>query len=187
MQQIELSQEIPGIRSLFMSRPETAEQLNTLVRTLLHNPHPTLSTGERELIAAYVSRFHTCKYCCNIHGTKAQRQLGNKAEIVRQVLIDPENAPISNKMKALLKIAAKVQSDHKSITADLMEFARSEGANYIEIYDTILIADAFCMYNCYVAGLSAWQHDDVDLYDTVGEQYACEGYLTTPFEVVYLN
>jgi uncharacterized peroxidase-related enzyme len=183
MPHINLPQEFPGIRSLFMFRPETAAPLNALVQTLLHNPHPTLSAGERELIATYVSRLNTCKYCCNIHGAIAQHQLGNNAEIVKQVLADPETAPISSKMKALLKIAAKVQSGGKNVTADDVAFAREEGATDIEIHDTVLIAAAFCMYNRYVDGLATWQPDDEGLYDKMGEQRAREGYLTPPFRV----
>lgn len=183
MPHINLPQEFPGIRSLFMFRPETAQPLNDLVQTLLHNPHPTLSAGERELIATYVSRLNTCKYCCNIHGAIAQHQLGNNAELVQQVLADPETAPISNKLKALLKIAAKVQNGGKNVTSEDVAFAKSEGATDIEIHDAVLIAAAFCMYNRYVDGLATWQPDDADMYDKMGEQRAREGYLTAPFKV----
>ncbi len=183
MPHINLSNEYPGIRSLFIFRPETAAPLNALVQTLLHNPHPTLSAGERELIATYVSRLNTCKYCCSIHGAIAQHQLGNNAEIVQQVLANPETAPISSKMKALLKIAAKVQSGGKNVTGDDVAFAREQGATDIEIHDTVLIAAAFCMYNRYVDGLATWQPDNDELYDKMGEQRAREGYLTAPFKV----
>ena len=183
MPHINLSNEYPGIRSLFVYRPETAKPLNDLVQTLLHNPHPGLSAGERELIATYVSRLNTCKYCCNIHGAIAQHQLGNNAEIVQQVLANPETAPISNKLKALLKIAAKVQIGGKNVTTDDIVLARNEGATDMEIHDAVLIAAAFCMYNRYVDGLATWQPDDADLYDKMGEQRAREGYLTAPFKV----
>jgi len=165
MTQIELTGSIPGIRGLFMYTPETEAPLNALVETLLHSPHPTLSAGERELIAAYVSRLNTCRYCCRVHGNTWQRQVWNNAELVKQVLSDPESAPISNKMKALLKIAAKVQSGRKNLTGQIVKRAHLEGATDAEIYDAVLIADAFCMYNCYVAGLSAWQPDNFELYD----------------------
>ena len=182
MPHINLSNEYPGIRSLFVYRPETAKPLNDLVQTLLHNPHPTLSAGEREMIAAYISRLNTCKYCCNIHGAIASHQLGN-FDVVAQVLADPASAPISQKMKALLKIAAKVQSGGKNVTSDDVSFARSEGATDIEIHDTVLIAAAFCMYNRYVDGLNTWQPDDAAIYDKMGEQRAREGYLTPPLKI----
>src|SRR6201996_1150976 len=137
MPHIDLPEEFPGIRSLFMFRPETARPLNDLVQTMLHNPHPTLSAGERELIATYVSRLNTCFYCCNIHGAIARHQLGNNSNVVEQVLADPETAPISQKMKALLKIAAKVQSGGKNVLPADIDLARSEGATDIEIHDTV--------------------------------------------------
>jgi uncharacterized peroxidase-related enzyme len=183
MPHIELPHGIPGIRSLFVFRPETAVPLCDLAQVLLHDPHPTLSAGERELIAAYVSCLNTCKYCTNSHSAIAKHQLGNNGDIVKKVLTDPENAPISNKLKALLKIAAKAQSGGKNVSSDDIEFARDEGATDMEIHDTVLIAAAFCMYNRYVDGLATWQPDDEELYDKMGEQRAREGYLTAPFKV----
>jgi len=183
MPHINLPKEFPGIRSLFMYRPETAVPLNNLVQTLLHNPHPSLTAGERELIATYVSHLNTCKYCTTIHGAIAKHQLGNDAEVVKQVRIDPEQADISNKLKALLKIAAKVQQGGKQVTSEDVEFAKGEGASDIDIHDTVLIAAAFCMYNRYVDGLATWQPDNEELYDKMGEQRAREGYLTAPPKV----
>ena len=166
-----------------MYRPETAKPLNDLVQTLLHNPHPSLTAGERELIAAYVSGLNTCHYCCSIHGAIAKHQLGNNGETVRAVLANPGTAPVSNRMKALLKIAAKVQSGGKNVLPEDVEAARGEGASDIDIHDTVLIAAAFCMYNRYVDGLATWQPHDEALYDKMGEQRAREGYYTPPFKV----
>jgi len=184
MPHINLSHEFPGIRSLFIFRPETAAPLNALVQVLLHNPHPTLSAGEREIIAAYVSRLNKCHYCSNIHGAIARHQLGGDAALMDQVFNNPDTAEISSKLKALLKIAAKVQSGGKNVTSEDIALARAEGATDIEIHDTVLIAAAFCMYNRYVDGLATWQPDNDTLYDKMGEQRAREGYLTAPFKVL---
>jgi uncharacterized peroxidase-related enzyme len=183
MPHINLPQEYPGIRSLFMFRPETASPLNHLVQTLLHDPHPTLSAGEREMIAAYVSRLNNCHYCSNIHGAIARHQLGDDAAQMEQVFSDPVSADISDKMKALLNIAAKVKAGGKNVTAEDITLAKNKGATDIEIHDTVLIAAAFCMYNRYVDGLATWQPDDDALYDKMGEQRAREGYYTQPFKV----
>ena len=184
MPHINLSTEYPGIRSLFVYRPETAAPLNALVQVMLHNPHPTLSAGEREMIAAYVSRLNNCHYCARIHGAIARHQLGRDATLMDQVFQDPDTADISNKMKALLKIAAKVQKGGKHVKDEDITLARNEGGTDLEIHDTVLIAAAFCMYNRYVDGLATWQPHDDTLYDKMGEQRAREGYLTPPFKVV---
>ena len=60
---------------------------------------------------------------------------------------DFENAAVSNKLKALLGIAGKVQQGGKAVSTKDVERARNEGATDLEIHDTVLIAAAFCMYN----------------------------------------
>src|SRR5207302_5717419 len=59
MPHISINSDEPGIRGLFQFRPETAHPLNELVEILLRGPS-TLTRGERELIAAYVSSLNGC-------------------------------------------------------------------------------------------------------------------------------
>ncbi|HEY9000702.1 MAG TPA: carboxymuconolactone decarboxylase family protein [Mucilaginibacter sp.] len=179
MPHIDLPAEYPGIRNLFVYRPETAAPLCSLAQVLLHDPHPTLSAGDRELIASYVSNLNTCKFCTSSHSAIAKHQLGSDLTLVKQVLADPETAPISDKLKGLLKIAAKVQSGGKNVLPEDVEAARKEGATDMEIHDTVLIAAAFCMFNRYVDGLATWQPDNETFYDKMGEQRAKEGYKPT--------
>ncbi len=183
MPHIDLPKEFPGIRSLFVFRPETAAPLNALVQTLLHNTHPTLTPGERELIATYVSSLNACRYCASTHGAIARYHLGNDAKLVADIIADPSTALISNKLKALLAIAAQVQIGGKQVTITHVERAKKEGATDIEIHDTVLIAAAFCMFNRYVDGLATWAPDDESVYDKIGKQRSEEGYLTAPFKV----
>ena len=176
MPHIELPAEYPGIRSLFVFRPETATPLCSLAQVLLHDPHPTLSAGERELIASYVSNLNTCNFCTRSHTAIAKHQLNSDLSVVKQVLADPEAAPISEKLKALLRIAASVQLGGKNVKPEEIAYARKEGATDIEIHDTVLIAAAFCMYNRYVDGLATWQPDNEEFYDKMGAQRVREGY-----------
>ena len=176
MPHIDLPNEYPGIRSLFVYRPETAAPLCHLAQVLLHDPHPTLSAGERELIASYVSNLNMCRFCTSSHSAIAKHQLGSDLALVKEVLNNAETAAISDKLKALLKIAAKVQSGGKNVQSDDIETARNAGATDIEIHDTVLIAAAFCMFNRYVDGLATWQPDNEAFYDKMGEQRAREGY-----------
>jgi uncharacterized peroxidase-related enzyme len=184
MPNITLPEGYPGIRSLFMYSPDTALPLNHLVQTLLHDPSTsTLTPGERELIATYTSNLNACKYCANTHGAIAQYQLGDKPDVVSQVRTNPDTADISEKLKALLKISAKVQKDGRSVNKSDIAFALESGATEKEIHDTVLITAAFCMYNRYVDGLGSWSPDDPAIYDAIGRQRASEGYMTKPFKV----
>jgi uncharacterized peroxidase-related enzyme len=164
-------------------RPETALPLNALVEVLLQGPS-TLAPGERELIATFVSSRNCTQFCHNIHGAIAAAHLGGNEDVVRQVKVDFMQAEISPKLKALLKIAGKVQQDGKLVTPDDIEAARDEGATDLEIHDTVLIAAAFCMYNRYVDGLDTNQPADPAFYRERGKRVAREGYVSVSKEYV---
>src|SRR5208282_4866613 len=155
MAHIQLPEGYPGISGAFTYRPETAKPMRALAHVLLHEPN-SLTAGERELIATYVSSRNDCHFCQSSHGAAAACHLGDGA-VVEQVKTDFLSAPVSEKLKALLAIAGKVQQDGKLVTAADVEAARKQGATDIEIHDTVLIAAAFCMYNRYVDGLGTWQ------------------------------
>jgi uncharacterized peroxidase-related enzyme len=176
MPHIELPAGVPGIRSLMMYRPETALPINQLVNVLLQGPS-SLTKGEREMIATRVSTLNECKFCSSIHGAVARAHLGPDAPLVAQVAHDPESAPVSAKLKALLRIAAKVQQDGRNVTEADVGAARAEGAADLEIHDTVLIAAVFCMCNRYVDGLATWAPDDIATYDKSGAFRAEHGYL----------
>jgi uncharacterized peroxidase-related enzyme len=176
MPHIPLPPEHIGIRGAMAFRPETARPLIELVEILLAGPS-TLSKGERELIATYVSSRNCTHFCASIHGAIAAAHLGGDEVLVKQVKADFTQANISLKLKALIIIAGKVQQDGKLVTPANVEAARKEGATDLEIHDTVLIAAAFCMYNRYVDGLGTVQPDDEALYRERGRMVARNGYV----------
>jgi uncharacterized peroxidase-related enzyme len=176
MAHIDLPEGMPGIRGLMMYRPQTALPINQLVEVLLQGPS-TLTKGEREMIATRVSTLNECKYCSSIHGAIARAHLGDDASLVAQVATSPESAPVSDKLKALLRIAAKVQQGGRNVTDKEIAAARAEGATDLEIHDTVLIAAVFCMANRYVDGLATWAPDDPEIYNRAGAFRAANGYL----------
>ncbi len=175
MAHIALADGVPGIRGPMMFRPETAKPMNELAEVLLSGPH-TLSRGERELIATYVSTRNDCVYCQTIHGAIAAHHLGGDEGLVLEVKRDFERAGVSDKMKALLAIAGKAQAGGKNVTADDVGRARAQGATDLEIHDTVLIAAMFCMCNRYVDGLATWAPDDPEFYRRRAATIATEGY-----------
>ncbi len=175
MPHIAIPEGLPGISGAFVFRPETAKPMRELAHFLLHEPN-SLTPGERELIATYVSSQNDCYFCQTSHGAAAACHLGGD-EVVTQVKTDFESAPISPKLKGLLAIAGKVQRDGKLVTAEDVDRARREGASDLEIHDTILIAAAFSMYNRYVDGLDTWQPRDAGMYAQMGQHLAGHGYL----------
>jgi uncharacterized peroxidase-related enzyme len=167
--------ELPGIRGPMAYRPETARPINDLVDVLLRGPH-SLTPGERELIATYVSTRNDCEYCQTIHGAIAAHHLHGNEDLVVTVKSDFSSAAISDKLKALLVIAGKTAQGGKHVTAADVEFARSRGASDLEIHDTVLIAAVFCMCNRYVDGLATWAPRDPEFYRQRAALVAEHGY-----------
>ncbi|MEJ0054440.1 MAG: peroxidase-related enzyme [Bacteroidota bacterium] len=176
MAHIKLPEGLPGIRGPMAFRPETAKPLNELAEVLLRSEN-SLTRGERELIATYVSSQNDCFFCQNAHGGIAQHYLECDMSFIDDVKKDYQSTSISEKMKALLGIAGSVQKGGKNVTEDQIKKAKSLGATDLEIHDTVLIAAAFCMYNRYVDGLATWAPQDRELYVKRGKQRAEEGYI----------
>lgn len=176
MPHIELPEGLPGITSAFAFRPETAKPMRALAEVLLRGPS-SLTSAERETVAAFVSARNDCHFCHASHRAAAAHHPGGSYELVDAVSSDFQNAPISTKLKALLAIAGKVQQSGKQVTTDDVAAARAQGASDLDIHDTVLIAAAFCMYNRYVDGLATFSPVDEELYDAMGSRMAHEGYI----------
>jgi uncharacterized peroxidase-related enzyme len=176
MPHIDLPRGIPGILGPMAFSPQTAKPLNELAEVLLRAPN-SLTQGEREIIATYVSSQNDCYFCQTVHGAAAAYYLGGEETLIDELKRNFESAPVSDKLKALLAIAGKVQKGGKQVMADDVDRARKLGATDKEIHDTVLIAAAFCMFNRYVDGLATWAPRDPQRYRESGKRIAEEGYI----------
>src|SRR5271154_5773064 len=143
MPHIQLPEGLPGITGPLAFRPETAQPLLALAEVLLRGPS-TLTSGEREMIATFVSTRNDCYFCQTSHRAAAAHHLGGNYELVDAVRLNYQDASISPKLKALLTIAARGQQGGGNVTTEDIRGARAEGATDLGIHDTVLIAAAFC-------------------------------------------
>jgi uncharacterized peroxidase-related enzyme len=168
-------------------RPEIAGPICELTEVVMRGPS-TLTPGERELIATYVSTLNDCYFCQTSHRAAAAHHFDKNYELVDAVRCDPEKAPVSPKLKALLAIAGKVQVSGKNVTEEDVARARAEGAIDMEIHDTVLIAAMLCMANRYVDGLATFTPEDQKVYDRMGATMAQEGYIMPgKFELWFMS
>jgi uncharacterized peroxidase-related enzyme len=174
MPHIHLDAHLPGITGLLEYNQETAQPIRELTQMLLRG-ESTLTPGERELIATLVSSRNECRFCTTAHTAAADLLLG-ESQTCQQVKTDFEAAPVSEKMKALLAIAAQVQQNGRNVTPKVVERARNAGATDREIHDTVLIAALFCLYNRYVDGLASVTPENPEFYQKLGERIVNNGY-----------
>src|SRR6476646_2831330 len=158
-----------------MFRPETGKPLYELAQVLLRGESP-LSEAERELIAAYVSKRNDTMFCMMSHAAASRELYGDDKNIVDEVLKDMHHSPVSDKMKALLNIAGKVQVLGKEVSEEDIAAARALGANDREIHDTVLVAATFSMFNRYVDGLASFTPTNEKEYEEMGKRMA-KGYV----------
>ncbi len=176
MPHIKLNNDLPGIVGLMEYRPQTGKALRGLAQALLVE-NSSLSRGERELIASYVSWLNECEFCCRSHSAVASALLNGDKAIVQKVKEDFESSSVSPKMKALLEIAKQVQKKALGVSPEMISRARATGATDQCIHDTVLVAAAFCMYNRYVDGLATFAPKEEQAYDAMGMRLKEHGYL----------
>ena len=99
MAHIDLQNQMPGILGLLRFRPSSAMPLMELAEVLLRGESP-LGRGERELIAAQVSKLNRCQFCYNAHGTHAALQLDGGWDSVDADLAGVDGAPLSDKLRS---------------------------------------------------------------------------------------
>ncbi len=185
MPHIPLAGHLPGITGLLEYRIDTALPIRELTQVLLRGPS-TLTEAERELIATVVSHGNGCRFCTAAHTAAADLLLGEHAT-TQAVKDDLAQAPVSDKLRALLEIAQNVRQSGKRVTAALVEKAKAQGATDREIHDTVLIAALFCLYNKYVDGLASVTPDDPAFYQRLADRIVHHGYGRLPQGYDHLN
>ncbi|MBK9982403.1 MAG: carboxymuconolactone decarboxylase family protein [Saprospiraceae bacterium] len=175
MPHIDLRSDLYGITSLLDYRKEAAEPLCELTQLLLRG-ESTLTESERELIAAYVSYLNECTFCTAAHATASCILPGGDASILESAFSGIDQMDASDKLKSLLKIAAKVQQSGLTLRQEDINNAKNNGATDTEIHDTVLIAALFCFYNRYVDGLATRTPDNPLFYEVLGNRIATRGY-----------
>src|SRR5262245_17973303 len=96
MAHIAVPEGLPGITSVFAFRPETAKPMRELAEVLLRGPN-TLTSAEREMIAAYVSSRNDCHFCQASHSAAAAHHLDGNYAVLEAVKRDYQSAPVSSK------------------------------------------------------------------------------------------
>ncbi len=178
MPHIPLESHLPGITGLLEYRKDTGEPIRVLTQILLRGPS-TLSEAERELIASVVSHGNECKFCTAAHTAAVDMLLGEPVT-AEKVKADIATAPVSQKMKALLTIAALTGKSGRLVTTEVIEKARANGATDIEIHDTVLIAALFSLYNRYVDGMATAMPDDESYFTMLADRLVNHGYSRLP-------
>jgi len=99
------------------------------------------SVGDRELMAAFVSKINECAFCVGAHTATAARAYDDEAKVAA-VLSDLETAPIEEPLRATLRMLRKLTRD-SVVNADDMRAVLAAGVSHEQIEDALAVCFAF--------------------------------------------
>lgn len=103
------------------------------------------SVGDRELMAAYISRQNECDFCIKAHTAVSAGAYGNRAKVI-QTLVDLDAAPIPVQLKATLLMLRKLTRE-QNINADDVRELMDTGVTIKQIEDALAVCFAFNVTN----------------------------------------
>lgn len=103
------------------------------------------SVGDRELMAAYVSKLNKCAFCIKAHSAVSAGAYGDRAK-VDQVLSDIAKAPVSAQLLATLTMLAKLTNEN-TINAEDVRTVLATGVTIEQVEDALAVCFAFNVTN----------------------------------------
>jgi alkylhydroperoxidase family enzyme len=99
------------------------------------------SIGDRELMAAFVSKINETQFCIAAHSATSGLWYGDHAKVAA-TLADVETAPIDEPLRATLRMVGKLTQEH-SVDPDDMCAVLAEGVTPAQIEDALAVCLAF--------------------------------------------
>jgi uncharacterized peroxidase-related enzyme len=138
-------QPTPEPLKLVAYRPEFfGTQMKAVTHEAMRGPSKW-TVGDRELMAAFVSKVNDCEYCIKAHSAVAARAYGDEAR-VSAALADLDHAPIAEPLRATLRMLANLLREG-SVTADDMRDLLAAGVSHEQVEDALAVAFAFDVTN----------------------------------------
>lgn len=103
------------------------------------------SVGDRELMAAFVSKMNACEFCIKAHTAVSARAYKDEAK-VSATLADLQTAAIDEPLRATLRMLGKLTREHK-VDANDMRAVQAAGVSRAQIEDALAICFAFNTMN----------------------------------------
>jgi uncharacterized peroxidase-related enzyme len=103
------------------------------------------SVGDRELMAAFVSKVNECQFCVAAHSATSGLWYGDHAKTAA-TLADLETAPIDGPLRATLRVLGKLTREH-SVEPDDIRAVLAEGVSPEQIQDALAVCLAFNIMN----------------------------------------
>ena len=134
-------QPVPDAAKLVFYRPDFyGTQAKKFTHQAMRGPS-AWSVGDRELMAAYVSKVNGSAFCIGAHTATAAQAYQDGAK-VQAVLANLESAPIQEPLRATLRMLGKLTAEGE-VSADDIREVLSAGVSPQQIEDALAVCVAF--------------------------------------------
>jgi len=99
------------------------------------------SVGDRELMAAYVSKVNESAFCIGAHTATARRACQDGPKVAA-VLADLESAPVEEPLRATLRMLGRLTREGKVAAGDMRQVL-SAGVSRQQVQDALAVCAAF--------------------------------------------
>jgi AhpD family alkylhydroperoxidase len=99
------------------------------------------SVGDRELMAAYVSKINECPFCVSAHSATSTMWYADEAKVAA-TLTDLKAAPIDEPLRATLRMLGKLTHEN-GITVDDIRTVLDSSVSVEQITDALAVSFAF--------------------------------------------
>lgn len=147
-----------GLLEVFQASPQAARPLLEYHQLLLRDESP-FTTGERELIAAYVSRLNNCNYCSAVHSQTAVA-LGIAADAMANLFSNSQDEYVDRRMRPVLAFVRKLTLSPGNITATDVNAIFDAGWDDCVLHNAVAICALFNLMNRLVNGLGIQASDE---------------------------
>lgn len=159
-----------GLLRIFQSFPKTAQPLIAYHEVLMRGESP-FTTGEREVIAAYVSGLNACGYCHGVH-TETAVALGIGSQLMTELLDNPNTARIDDRLRPVLAFVRKLTLNPSKIVQADADAVFAAGWDDRALYDAVSVCALFNFMNRLVNGLGI---EAAEAYRKFAAQRLAEG------------
>lgn len=135
----------PEALKLVMYRPEFyGTPMQKITQDAMRGPS-AWSVGDRELMAALISKMNACEYCIKAHTAVSAKAYRDPAKVAA-ALADLETAPLDEPLRATLRMLAKLTREN-AVGADDMRAVLAAGVSREQIRDALSVAFVFNAMN----------------------------------------
>ncbi|GAA4283766.1 peroxidase-related enzyme [Brevibacterium daeguense] len=137
---------IPNVFLMLARRPAEFRAFFAYHEAVMEKETGNLSKADREMIVTAVSGANSCLYCVVAHGA-ILRIYAKNPRVADQVAINPNTAEITERQRAMLDFALKVNAESHRVGDDDFAVLRGHGFDDEDIWDITAITGFYGMSN----------------------------------------